>query len=141
MDGDTKSGNLSLSYSFDASKYLVLRGGLTREDTIVDTYANWRKSLALGFGAELWWGFNTYLETSVYWADYDGKRWVVQDGNFSQITEQNFTHRYAVSLSNNKISVWGFVPQITISYTQRDSNIWQREYNKTAIEFNLRQKF
>lgn len=56
-------------------------------------------------------------------------------------TERDFTHRYAVSVSNNKLDIWGFVPTITVSYTKRESNIWQREFDKTALEFTMQQRF
>ena len=68
-------------------------------------------------------------------------RWTVKDYHFAQITERDFTQRYAVSLSNNKIDVWGFVPTLTISYTNKNSNIHSREYEKWTTEFTMRQRF
>ncbi len=73
--------------------------------------------------------------------NYDGPRWVVKNNQFAEITERDFIQRYAVSLSNSKLDIWGFVPTITISYTKRDSNITAREYDKTSIEFNMQQRF
>ena len=87
------------------------------------------------------WGFHVYAEPSVYWTRYDDQRWTVKDNTFQEITEHDFTHRYALSLSNNKLDIWGFVPTMTVSYTRRESNIWQREYDKTAIEFTMQQRF
>jgi hypothetical protein len=141
LNGKSYSSSVRLSYSIDATKYLIFRTGLDRETVIDPIYANWRPSLSVGFGAELPYGFNIYIEPSIYWAKYDGARWVVKDGGFTQITEQSFTQRYSVSLSNNKLEVWGFVPVITFSYTNRNSNIWQRDFDKTAIEFTMQQRF
>lgn len=141
LSGQTYSANTRLTYSFGASVYMNLRAGITREDTISPTYAYWQPSLSVGVGAELLWGFHAYLEPSIYWSLYDDARWTVDNNEFKEITERDFTHRYALSLSNNKLDIWGFVPTITFSYTQRDSNMWQREYNKTAIEFTMHQKF
>lgn len=141
MNGQTYSANPRISYSFDASKYLILRGGVARENTKSDIYKNWRYTAALGFGAELPWGFHIYLEPSVSWTNYDGARWAVKDGAFTQITERDFTQRYSVSLSNNKFDIWGFVPTLTFSYTNRDSNIKNRGYDKMSIEFTMRQRF
>ena len=82
-----------------------------------------------------------YLEPYFSWTNYDGSRWAVKDHKFTQITERDFTQRYAVSLSNNKFDFWGFVPTITFSYTKRDSNIPAREYEKWTTELTMRQRF
>ncbi len=141
MNGQTYSANQRISYSFDASKYLILRGGIARENTKSDIYKNWRYTAALGFGAELPWGFHIYLEPSVSWTNYDGARWTVKDNHFVQITEHDFLQRYTVSLSNNKFDIWGFVPTVTFGYTKRESNIKNRGYDKMSIEFTMRQRF
>lgn len=101
----------------------------------------WQPNISVGIGAELPWGFHVYAEPSVYWTRYDDPRWTVKDNTFQEITEHDFTYRYALSLSNNKLDIWGFVPTMTVSYTRRESNIWQREYDKTAIEFTMQQRF
>lgn len=141
MNGQTYAINPSISYSFDASKYLVLRIGTLRDITKNNIYQHWRHSVALGFGSELPWGFHLYIEPSFAWANYDGARWGVRNAQFVQITERDFTQRYGVSLSNSKISIFGFVPTITFDYTQRDSNIKNRGFHKTALEFHLKQRF
>ena len=141
MNGQTYSGNSRLSFSFDASKYLVLRTGVAREYTNSDIYKNWRYTVGFGVGAELPWGFHLYIEPSFGWTCYDGARWAIVNNDYVKITEHDFTHRYSVSVSNNKFDVWGFVPTITFGYTRRDSNIRNRGYDKIAIEFHMQQRF
>lgn len=141
MDGQTYGVSNYNSYSFDASKYFILFGGVDRDTAKNDIYANWRYNVGVGFGAEIPWGFTVYFEPSFSWTQYDGARWTVKDYHFAQITERDFTQRYAVSLSNNKIDVWGFVPTLTISYTNKNSNIHSREYEKWTTEFTMRQRF
>ena len=141
MNGQTYSGSTRVSYSFDASKYLILRNGVAREYAKNDIYKNWRYTVALGFGIELSWGFHVYIEPSLAWTRYDGARWAVMNNNYIKITEHDFTQRYSISLSNNKIDIWGFVPTITFGYTRRDSNIKNRGYDKMAIEFHMQQRF
>ena len=141
MDGQTYGISPRFSYSFDASKYVILFGGVDRDTAKDDVYANWRYNVGVGVGAEIPWGFSVYFEPSFYWTNYDGPRWAVKDYKFMQITERDFTQRYAFSLSNNKFDVWGFVPTITLSYTKRDSNIYAREYEKWTTEFTMRQRF
>ena len=141
MDGQTYGISPYTSYSFDASKYVILFGSTERETAKDDIYANWRYNIGIGFGAEIPWGFSVYLEPSFSWTNYDGARWAVKNYHFEQIVERDFTQRYAVSLSNNKLDIWGFVPTITVSYTKRDSNIRVREYEKWTTEFTMRQRF
>ena len=141
LNGQTYSLNTRFTYSFNASLYMNLRGGITREDAKNSTYSYWQPSLSVGLGAELPYGFHVYLEPSVYWTAYDDARYVASNMQLTKITEHDLTHRYAISISNNKFDIWGFVPTLTLSYTQRDSNIWQREYSKTALEFTMQQRF
>ena len=141
LDGQSYSTNLRFAYSFNASLYALLRAGITREDTVMSMYSYWQPNFGVGFGAELPYGFHLYLEPSFYWSKYDDPQWVVKNDEFTQITEQDFVQRYSLSLSNNKFDVFGFIPTLTVSYTKRDSNIWQKEYEKTTIEFTMQQRF
>ncbi len=141
MNGQTYSANSRLSYSLDATKYIVLRGGIERETAKDDVYANWRPSVGIGFGVALPSGFDIYAEPSFYWTNYDGERWVVDNGNFTKKVAKDFNQRYSISISNHKFDIWGFVPTLTVSYTRRDSNIWQREYDKYTAEFTFQQRF
>lgn len=142
LNGYTYSGNMRLTYSFGASMYANFYAGITREDTTMPLYSYWQPLLSIGFGAELPWGFHVYLEPSVYWGLYDKASSVLnRDGYRTDIQERSVTQRYSVSMSNNKFDVWGFVPTLTFSYTRRDSNIWQREFDKFSAEFTMRQRF
>ena len=125
----------------DSTKYIVLRGTLEREFLGSDAYSNRKFGVGVGFGAELPYGFNIYFEPNFLWSDYDGERWVVKEGVFQPVIENDFTQRYSLSLSNNKFDIWGFVPTMTFSYTNKDSNIHSREYEKWAAEFTMRQRF
>ncbi|MBQ2005739.1 MAG: DUF560 domain-containing protein, partial [Alphaproteobacteria bacterium] len=76
LNGQTYSANVRFTYSFNASVYMNLRGGITCEDAKNPTYSYWQPSVSLGVGAELPWGFHVYLEPSVYWSVYDDSRFV-----------------------------------------------------------------
>jgi len=141
MNGQTYSIFPHVSYSFDASKYIVLFGGVERETAKSDMYANWRYNIGTGFGAEIPWGFWVYFEPYFSWMNYDGERAAVKDYAIVYVKERDFTQRYSVSLSNNKIDILGFVPTVTVCYTKRGSNIHSREYDKWTAEFTMRQKF
>jgi len=141
LSGQTYSANMRLLYSFNARVYIVMRTGITREAASRAMYSYWQPSAAVGLGMELPWGFHVYAEPGIYWSLYDAPRWAVKNNIMTRITENDFTRRYSVSVSNNKLDLWGFVPAITVSYTRRESNIWQREFDKTAIEFTMQQRF
>lgn len=141
MDGYTYGTSGYVSYTISPKMSVVLRGGLEYEDTRDDIYTNTRPSVGIGLNNELPWGFYLYLEPYFYWSNYKGARWVVKDNQFTQIKEHSFTQRYSASVSNNKLDIWGFVPTLTVSYTKRDSNIWQREFDKWSAEFTMRQRF
>ncbi|MCL2017301.1 MAG: surface lipoprotein assembly modifier [Alphaproteobacteria bacterium] len=145
LDGDVYSAGLRLIYNFNSSMYVMLRPGIERENAAQAAYANWRKSVAVGFGAEVPYGFRVYIEPSFARTDYDGARWTVADiGNgsqYTQITESFFTQIYSVSLSNNRVTLYGFTPVINYSYTDRESNIGTRSYSKHSIGFMMQQRF
>lgn len=141
LNGQTYSTNIRVSYSFNSWLYTVLRTGILRENTVNPIYSYWQPSVSLGVGAEIPYGFHVYVEPSFYFSQYDDERLVVKEGNLSEIKEKDFIQRYAISLSNNKFDIWGFVPTITVAYTRRDSNIWQQEYDKFSAAFTLQQRF
>lgn len=141
MNGQIYSVNPHVAYSFSASKYVVLRGGVERETAKMDAYANWAYNTSVGFGSELMYGFHVYIEPYFSWLNYDGEKWVVKNNTFQKVKEHDFLQRYSVTLSNNKFDIWGFVPTLTFSYTQKDSNIHSREYKKWTTEFTFQQRF
>jgi tetratricopeptide (TPR) repeat protein len=141
MNGQTFGVLAQTYYSFDASKYFVVFSGMDRDTAKNDIYANWRYTFGIGIGGELPYGFSVYLEPSFVWTNYDSARWAVKDYQYVKIRESDFMQRYSFSVSNNKIDVFGFVPLLTVSYTDKDSNIHSREYEKWTMEFTLRQKF
>ena len=141
LDGDIKTARLRMFYALDSSKYLIFKTGYEYEKTKDKTYTNDRVNLALGFGADIPFGFHIYAEPSVLFTNYKGKRWTVKDYEFKEVKEWDITQRYSVSLSNRKISLWGLMPVLTYSYTDKKSNIWQREYQKSLIELSIQKRF
>lgn len=141
LNGQTYTISPHFSYAFNSTRYIVLRGGLDRDTAVLDAYANWRYNAGIGFGAALPWGFHTYLEPSFSWVHYDGKKYVPKDEALQWVQEHDFIQRYSLSVSNNNFEVQGFIPTLTISYTDKDSNIHNRTYKKTTVEFTFQQRF
>ena len=141
LDGQTYSANSRIFYSFNSRIYTSLSVGLQREDTVNPSYSYWQPVASIGLGAELPWGFHVYVEPALYWTIYDDVKWTVKDNQYIKMTEKDFTHMYSLSISNNKFDIWGFVPTLTFNYTRRDSNIWQREFDKFSVFFSMQQRF
>ncbi|MCQ2599556.1 MAG: surface lipoprotein assembly modifier [Alphaproteobacteria bacterium] len=141
LNAKTYSANTRLTYSLSSNMYYSLRGGVSFNDAIDEQYSYYQPIVAVGIGAELPFGFHVYMEPAVYWTKYRDERWVVANERFTQKTERDFIQRYTLSVSNNKMDIWGFVPTVVFGYTKRDSNIWQREYDKWSAEFTLQQRF
>lgn len=141
LNGQTYSASSRLFYSFNSRLYMSLSTGMYREDTVNPMYSYWQPIMSIGIGAELPWGFHVYAEPAVYWTCYDDEKLAVKDNEYIKIKEKDFTHMYSLSISNNKFDIWGFVPTLTFNYTQRDSNIWQREFDKFSVSFSMQQRF
>ncbi len=141
MDGQTYTTMPHVSYSIDSTTYIVLRGTLEHETAKYDAYANNKYGFSVGIGSELGYGFHVYLEPNFLWTRYQGDRIYIKDNVPVLGKEHDFLQRYSLSLSNNKFDFWGFVPTITVSYTNKDSNIHTREYEKISAEFTFQQRF
>jgi hypothetical protein len=143
LDGKTYGATLSFSYTLSSSEYITMRTGYDREATKEDTYGNRRHSYAVGFGAELPWGFSIHLEPSVTYTSYDHEqlRLVDYGTGIDYIRPKDTTWRYSVYLLNRKISYYGFTPTFGYSYTDRKSNTWQSEFKKSSFEFGITQRF
>lgn len=141
LDGDVYGVRARLFYTFDASKYLAFKFGFEKENTEEKMYANNKKSYGIGFGVELPYGFSMYVEPSILFTDYKDERPVVKDYSYVYIKEADITRKYMLNLSNRNIKFWGFVPTLTYTYTDKSSNIWQKEYAKSTVEFTVNQRF
>ncbi len=142
LNGNVYGVRTRLFYAFDSSKYLSFKYSFENENTKNDAYANKKMSYAIGLGMEIPYGFSLYLEPSIQYVDYDGERWTVMKNYTSDyVKESDVTRKYMLSLSNRNIKIWGFVPSLTYVYTDKSSNIWQKEYAKSTVEFTVNQNF
>ena len=130
-----------LVYTFGANKRIILNLGLDRENTVDNIYANWRKSIGVGFDIDAYYGFHFYVEPWFSWARYDEERMFVKNDLFVFEPERDFIQRYSFMISNNNINVWGFIPALTLGYTKNKSNIPQRNYDKITVGLTVYQSF
>lgn len=141
LNGSVKSGAMRTVFSLNSASYLVLRAAGEREKTKNRMYANRKFTAGIGIGAELPSGFSIYAEPSVQWVDYDCPAWFVRRMGFEQIREKDRIARYVLRISNKKFSVSGITPEIMLAYTDKKSNVWQKEYKKMTFGITFIQNF
>lgn len=78
---------------------------------------------------------------SAGWVRYDRPAWFVRRLGFEQIREKDRITRWAFRFSNKNISLFGVVPEFTLAYTDKRSNVWQKEYRKMTLELSFVQNF
>lgn len=140
LDSKNYSTNYQFNYSIDASKYLLFKTGYEKEVVNDDKYSNYKFNWSIGIGAYLFFGFNTYIEFAKNYIDYKKENYFIKNLQYKQIKEKDFINKYTLSVSNNKISLFGFLPTINLSVIDKHSNIWQKEYKKSTVTFTLNQK-
>lgn len=141
LNGSVKSGAVRTVVSLNSASYLVLRTAAEREKTKNRMYSNHKFIAGIGAGAELPLGFSIYAEPSLQWVDYDRPSWFVRHLGFEQIREKDRIARYILRLSNKNFSMFGIIPQITLAYTDKKSNVWQKEYKKMTLEMTFIHNF
>jgi tetratricopeptide (TPR) repeat protein len=141
LNGHTNGISGRLFYALTPSIFSTFRTGIEKEYTKEEMYSSIRYNSAVGFGAELPWGFRAYIEPSLIFIKYDSPRTIIKDMWFEEIREQNIINRYAISLSNNNIEFYDFVPNFTYSYTNQSSNVPNRDYGKHTIALTLQRRF
>lgn len=141
LDGNVAGVQTRLTYYFDSSKSITLRGGAEKEDARDKRYANIKTNLGIGFACELPLGFNLYIEPSVLFTRYQEEQWYIKDYAFEEIRVKDATKRFLFSVSNRKLDFWGLTPTVMYSYTKKTSNAWQREYDKHSVSMYFSRLF
>lgn len=141
LNGSVRSGGIKTFIGLNSASYLVLRAAGEREKTKNRMYANRKWTAGIGAGAELPLGFSVYIEQSVQWVRYDRPAWFVRRLGFEQIREKDRITRWAFRFSNKNMSLFGVVPEFTLAYTDKRSNVWRKEYRKMTLELSFVQNF
>ena len=141
LDGYVKGINSRVSYSFDASKYFILKTGIEEESTKDVLNSNIKVNYALGFGVELPYGFSMYLEPSVLKTKYKYPRTFVKNYALEDIKEDDTTKKFLFSITNKRFSMFGLIPTFAYVYTNKESNVWQKQYKKSTFELTVNKSF
>lgn len=141
LDGSVRSGGMRTVISLNSASYLVVRGAAEREKTKNRIYSNRKFTAGIGVGAELAFGFSVYAEPSVQWVHYDRPARFMRHLGFEQIREKDRIARCVLRISNKNFSVFGITPEISLGYTDKESNVWQKEYKKMTFGMTFVQNF
>jgi len=100
---------------------------------------NWR--YALGLYRVFPYGISLYAEGSLMETDYKATQWyITQDNRIAEKVRRDKTRRLLTSFSSNAFESLGWTPVLQYTYTNRESNIWSREYeqHRVSLLFNYR---
>ena len=111
------------------------------ENAKEQAYANDNWRYALGLYRVFPYGISLYLEGSLMETEYKAAQWyITQDNRIAEGVRRDKTWRMLTSFSSNAFENLGLTPVLQYTYTNRESNIWSREYEQHRISllFNYR---
>lgn len=108
------------TYERAVSKSLVVSGGVfARRDSLkAEAYSNTELGVIAGFGGELPLGATFGLSGSASRAKFDAPMPL-----FSLDPRRDWRFTARATLGDRKLAVWGFSPQLSVSYSRIDSSI------------------
>jgi tetratricopeptide (TPR) repeat protein len=134
-NGPLSALSISLAHVLTPTSTLRALGSIRRESAHSSAYANTGYYLALGYAQEFPYGFSTYVEPGLWHASYDGR--MIAFGKARE--DKRWSVRFEVL--NRKIEYGGFVPRISFTLAEQNSNIPLYSYKRQSIEFGLIQLF
>ena len=135
QDGMWFGGNVNVLRALSPSSAVIARLGFVRQGAKEAQFANRSASLATGYYRDISGGFSIYIEPAYTTVRYDGRDLLFAKRRSDQIAE------LTVSLLNRRIVASRFTPRISITRTQRFSNIDLYDFGKTRLEIGLTSDF
>lgn len=141
LDGYNTDISSRIYYTIDSSKYLAFMAWYSDTKTREPLYDNINLRYAIGYGMSLPLGFNIYIEPSLLQIKYKESRYIVKDFQFMPVKEKTDEYSYNVSLSNDKLALFNFTPQLNFTYMERKSSVPQQEYKGSSVSITLVERF
>jgi len=131
-------GGAYVTYEHAVGKSLLASTSLfVRRDWLrADAYSNVEIGGTIGFGGELSHGLNFGLSGTLSHASYDAPMWL-----FSATPRHDWRYGARATLGYRKIRVFGFSPQMTLSYSRTDASIPLYANARTRVRFTLARYF
>lgn len=120
------------TYERAVAKTVVVSGGaFARRDSLnAAPYSNTELGVIAGVGGELPYGISFGLSGTVSHAAYDERL-----AFFSIDPREDWRYSARATLGNRKIELFGFSPQVSVSYTRTDSSI--AYYSNDRLRFRI----
>ena len=131
-DGDMYFAQLGVAHAL--GRATVLRADTAyREETLERDAYSWREYVVgVSVTRELPWGFVAAGGSNIGWRTYGAPLLV-----YGPEARHDDTLAGWIRLSNRYIEWRGFMPEITIRYERRDSNLTLYDYSRTSGEFGV----
>ena len=131
-DGEMYFGQLGVAHALRQATVLRAHTIFRREVLESDAYS-WREyTVGLSATRELPWGFVVSGGPSYGWRTYGAPIPI-----YSPDRREDDTLTGWLRLSNRYVTLFGFMPEITVRYERRDSNLALYDYDRTAGEFGV----
>ena len=135
-DGTTYAATLGLSHAFGQATLLRADTSFRREAVEREAYS-WREYVvALSASRELPEGFVVTAGPSYRWRAYGAPLL-----SLSREPREDETLAARITVSNRHIELFGFMPEITVRYEERDSNVSLYDYDRVVGEFGVVRTF
>ena len=135
-DGTIYAATLGLGHAFDQATLLRADASARREDVESDAYS-WREYvMELSATRELPAGFVVTAGPSYRWRAYGAPLL-----SLSREAREDATLAGRITVSNRHIEMFGFMPEITVRYEERDSNVDLYDYDRVVGEFGVVRTF
>lgn len=141
-NADNYGALLRLVYGIDSRSYASLSGFWMYEDSQTDWNSNFRQRYGIGYGTELPWGFNVYVEPNATCVHYrQGRNFIGKNSRLEWLKRQDATYGVYVTLSNKHLRFYNITPTVSYIYNRRFSNVNNYDYARTRWEIGLSKSF
>ena len=135
-DGTSYAATLGLAHALNQATLLRADGSFRRETVERDAYS-WREYvLGLSASRELPEGFVVTAGPSYRWRAYDGIL-----ASLSRDPREDETLAGRITVSNRHIDLFGFMPEVTVRYEERDSNVDLYDYDRVVADIGVVRTF
>ena len=135
-DGSLYAATLGLAHALNQATLLRADTSFRREQVERDAYS-WREYVVgLSASRELPEGFVVTAGPSYRWRSYDGVL-----ASLSRVPREDETFAGRITVSNRHISLFGFMPEVTVRYEERDSNVDLYDYDRVVADIGVVRTF
>ena len=133
--GPVASVSGSLTYGIDAASFVRTDLSVYRERTAEQAFRDTQYALGLTYYRDVAWGFGLLGSASIDIGRYDQAL-----GAFG-VARHDLMAMYRVGVSNKHLTLFGFMPVITVTHTNRYSDIGLYAFERDRAEISLTRNF